>query len=278
MFAGRNLLIATKHAKENVIQPIFEKNLDVICHINSKFDTDALGTFSGEIERHLSVIETLRQKCILAAEHEGFDLVVASEGSFGMHPTLFFAAADDEVMMLLDLKNNIEIVAREISLETNFSSELITTVEQLETFTKKVHFPSHGIILKSSENNAEIIYKDIKEFDVLIEKFQELKLKFSTLFVETDMRAHRNPTRMQVIKMCTEKLVTKINNTCPNCDFPGFDVTQTIKGLPCENCGLPTKSTLAVIYTCKKCTFHKEEKFPNNKKFEEPTYCDYCNP
>ena len=109
MFAVRKLLIATKHGKESVIQPLFEKELNVICHVNTTFDTDTLGTFSGEIERPLSVMETLRKKCLLAAEEEGFDLIVASEGSFGMHPTLFFAAADDECMLFLDIKNNIEI-------------------------------------------------------------------------------------------------------------------------------------------------------------------------
>lgn len=278
MFTGRKLLIATKHAKESVIQPLFEKEFNVTCHTNTTFDTDILGTFSGEIERRFSTMETLRKKCLLAAQEEKFDLIVASEGSFGTHPTLFFAAADDKFMLFLDLKNNIEISSREISLETNFSGEEVNTSNQLLVFAEKALFPSHALILKSSEKNPEIIYKGIVQKEDLLNKFQELKSKFSSVFVETDMRAHLNPTRMQVIQKATEKLVAKIKKTCPSCNFPGFDVEEIIKGLPCDNCGLPTKSTLALKYSCKNCDFKQEQKFPNNKKFEEPTFCDYCNP
>jgi hypothetical protein len=51
MFEGRRLLIATKHHKEQVIAPVFEKELAVQCFTSDEFDTDSLGTFSGEIER-----------------------------------------------------------------------------------------------------------------------------------------------------------------------------------------------------------------------------------
>lgn len=40
MFQGRKLLIATKHKKENVIAPIFEKEFGVNCFVSDKFDTD----------------------------------------------------------------------------------------------------------------------------------------------------------------------------------------------------------------------------------------------
>lgn len=124
MFEGRKLLIATKHKKETVIAPLFEKHFKVECVV-SQFDTDLLGTFSGEIERKLDVIETLQKKCLSAVENTTFDLVVASEGSFGVHPTMFFAQADDELIMFKDIKNNIEIIARNLSLETNFDGTLI---------------------------------------------------------------------------------------------------------------------------------------------------------
>ena len=49
MFAGRKVLIATKHKKELVLSPILEKELVVSCFVSEQFDTDILGTFSGEI-------------------------------------------------------------------------------------------------------------------------------------------------------------------------------------------------------------------------------------
>ena len=51
MFEGRNLLIATKHRKETVIAPLFSDAFGVHCFISDEFDTDSLGTFSGEIAR-----------------------------------------------------------------------------------------------------------------------------------------------------------------------------------------------------------------------------------
>lgn len=278
MFKNRKLLIATKHQKELVIAPLLEKHLEVKCVLNENFDTDLLGTFSGEIERKLTVIETLRQKCLLAVKNTDFDLVMASEGSFGSHPTLFFASADDEFLMFKDLKNDIEIVARNLSIDTNFDSCLVKNQENLEKFALKVKFPSHGIILKSSENNPEVIIKDSETLSDLIKNYEILKQNYNGVFAETDMRANKNPTRMLVISQTTQKLIEKITCLCPKCQFPGFEIKEVNAGLPCDLCGFKTKSTLSYTYGCSKCDFKEEEFYPLGKKTEDPTYCDFCNP
>lgn len=91
MFEGRKVLIATKHKKELVIAPILEKELSISSYVSEQFDTDILGTFSGEIERKDDALTTLRNKCIHAANASNSDLVIASEGSFGAHPSIFCA-------------------------------------------------------------------------------------------------------------------------------------------------------------------------------------------
>jgi hypothetical protein len=83
---------------------------------------------------------------------------------------------------------------------------------------------------------------------------------------------------LKVIERAAIKLVEKINSLCPNCSMPGFEITNTQKGLPCNQCNFPTQSTLSYIYTCKKCFFIKEEKFPKGKHTEDPMYCYVCNP
>ncbi|MDO9153157.1 MAG: hypothetical protein Q7U47_05530 [Paludibacter sp.] len=90
MFLHRKLIIATKHEKESIIAPILEKELGVTCFINKNFNTDELGTFTGEIERVLDPISTAREKCIRAMNLSNCDLGVASEGSFAPHPSIFF--------------------------------------------------------------------------------------------------------------------------------------------------------------------------------------------
>lgn len=278
MFTGRRLVIATKHEKEKVIAPLLEKALGVCCFVKEDFDTDTLGTFTGEIERKLDPIATARQKCLMAMELANCDLGIASEGSFGSHPSLFFVNADDEFLIFIDKKNNFEIIARELSMETNFNGKEIETEKDLFEFADSVKFPSHGLILRSSKEDYNQIIKGIIDASKLKEAFEELIEKSDSIYAETDMRAMYNPTRMSVIETATKKLVNKINSCCPECNVPGFGVTDVKKGLACNLCGSPTNSTLSFIYSCKKCNFKKEELHPHQKTSEDPMYCDYCNP
>lgn len=278
MFEGRTLLIATKHQKEKVITPIFEKELGVKCIVSQQFDTDVLGTFTGEVERENDPITTVVEKCRAAMSLENCDLAIASEGSFGAHPSVFFASADEEFLVLLDEKNKLEIIAREISLETNFAGAEVATERDLLEFAAKAGFPQHGLIIRKEAQDATHLVKGITDETKLLDTLEEYQKLFGKAFVETDMRAMYNPTRMRVIEKTAKKLVEKIKNVCPDCQMPGFDITKVVKGLPCGQCGFPTKSTLSYVYSCKKCDFEKEEKYPNQKKHEDPMYCDFCNP
>lgn len=278
MFKGRKLIIATKHGKEKVIAPIFEKELGVICFVDLNFDTDQHGTFSGEVERREDPVTTARDKCLIAMELNNCDLAIASEGSFGQHPTIFFIPADEEILIFIDKKNGFEIIARELSSETNFNGSEIQTEKNLLEFAAKSNFPSHGLILKKSKNEFGDIVKGITNEDQLIKDFYSLIDKFGTAYIETDMRAMYNPTRMKIIASATKKLIKKINSLCPVCNMPGFGITDAKEGLPCELCNFPTRSTISYIYSCQKCSYTKEDKYPKGKQTEDPMYCDYCNP
>jgi len=278
MFENRTIVIATMHKKESVIAPLLEDSFNLKCVVPSEFDSDSLGTFSGEIERKEDPISTLRQKCLLAIKTSKLDLVIASEGSFGAHPSLFFAQANDELVMLLDTKNDLEIVARELSTETNFAAQTIKNEAELIEFAEKVHFPSHGIILRKSEKDFTKIYKGITKWEDLKFYFEEIRKENGTAYAETDMRALFNPTRMKNIEAATRSLVEKLKSKCPSCQTPGFDVTDFISGLPCEWCSRPTQTLLKKIVSCKKCEFKKEVLFPTGKKVESPEFCNHCNP
>ncbi|UUV22742.1 DUF6671 family protein [Paenimyroides aestuarii] len=278
MFEGRTLLIATKHQKEKVIAPIFEKAFGVKCIVSQQFDTDVLGTFTGEVARENDPITTVIEKCRAAMSLENCDLVIASEGSFGAHPSVFFASADEEFLVLLDEKNKLEIIAREISLETNFAGAEVATERDLLEFAAKAGFPQHGLIIRKEAQDATHLVKGITDETTLLNSFKEFQQLYEKAFVETDMRAMYNPTRMRVIEKTAKKLVEKIKRNCPNCQTPGFDITEAVKGLPCELCGFSTRSTLSYIYSCKKCDYQTEEKYPHQKQLEDPMYCDFCNP
>jgi hypothetical protein len=278
LFENRKLIIATMHGKESVIAPVFEREMGVKCFVDKHFDTDLLGTFSGEIERLSDPISTARKKCLLAMEQNNCDLGIASEGSFGQHPSVFFATANEEILIFIDKKNNLEIIARELSTETNFNGKLVHSESALKSFAREINFPSHALILRNEQNSFAKISKGIDNWEKLLSEYRLFKKHYSQVYVETDMRAMKNPTRMKIIEQTAEKLITKILCSCPTCFTPGFSITSAQKGLPCESCHLPTESTLYYLHSCKKCNHEEKEYFPRKIKFEDPMYCQVCNP
>ena len=278
MFKDRNLLIATKHKKELVMSPLLEEALGVRCFIDQNLDTDILGTFTGEIERKDDPLTTARKKCLLAADVTNCDLIVASEGSFFPHPLFQFSYIDVEILCLMDLKNNLEIIVYEQSNETNFNGQAVKSITELEDFCRNVGFPSHGLILRKSQNDHVGIIKGIQTNEQLTSYYNYFMDTYGEAFIETDMRAMFNPTRQKVIKQATEALVKKIRNLCPLCKTPGFGITSSLPGLPCEICHYPTKSIKSHIYLCQKCSHTENVDFPNGKYSEDAMYCDMCNP
>jgi hypothetical protein len=277
-FEGRKLIVATKHGKEKVIAPILEKELNVQCFVDSTFDSDVFGTFTGEIERLEDPIAVLRAKCLAAMHDNNCDLGIASEGSFGAHPSFFFVPADDELMVLIDTKNEIEIIVRLLTADTNFDGQEVTNLQDLKIFAEKAGFPSHALILKKSATDISITRKGISTHNELSASFNFFVNEFSSAYVETDMRAMFNPTRMNVIEQLTHKLVQKVKQKCPKCENPGFDIVELIAGLPCACCQMPTNSTLIHRYKCLKCDHIEDIKFPNKKETEDPGFCNFCNP
>ncbi|NOT74907.1 MAG: hypothetical protein HOP08_08245 [Cyclobacteriaceae bacterium] len=276
MFQGRTLLIATKHKKERVMAPLLEAHLGVKCIPTCGLDTDLFGTFSGEVDRKEDPLNTLRNKCLKAMELHHADLAVASEGSFGPHPSLVFVSADDELVLLLDAKANFEVMGRELSVSTNFDGSQITTVNQLIDFASHVNFPSHGVITRPSKDDYSGMTKGITGWRVLRKAFQALIKKYGNCYVETDMRALFNPTRMKVIDKATQKLIERVNSCCPACNTPGFGITSVERGLPCSVCKMPTRASKYLIHSCQKCEY--VVKYPVASVFEDPRYCDFCNP
>jgi len=278
MFDNRTLVIATRHGKERVIAPILEGALGVRCTTCDTLDTDLLGTFTGEVERTLDPVATAREKCARAMRETGCDLSVASEGSFAPHPVLGVVPADDEILLLADRREGIEIVARELSLSTNFASDTVSEEAALLAFAERAGFPGHALILRRDRDSREAIHKGIRDRDDLLTVFRKLRGRYGRVSVETDMRAMHNPTRMAVIEAAARCLVERLQSLCPGCAMPGFSVTEVVRGLPCELCGLPTRAASRHICECGYCGYRSDVRNPAGKSAEDPMYCDFCNP
>lgn len=278
MFKGRSLLLATKHQKEKVLAPLFQKALGIGQVIVPDIDTDQLGTFSGETPRKGSPLDAARAKCLMAFEHSDADLVLASEGSFGPHPELLLVHSNEEWLLFMDRKNQLEVFVREVSFDTNFGGTVVYNWNDLREFTIKCQFPSHALVVKDSEIHPKKIDKGITDSQQLFEIVETYFSKGENCYVETDMRAHFNPSRMRVIEQAGIALVTKISSCCPRCQTPGFGVVKALSGLPCAWCKSPTRSTLAHLYECQKCGYQTEKIHPHQKTLESPEFCNYCNP
>lgn len=261
------------HQKERAFQELFYNAFSITCFTEPIFQTDCFGTFSGEVKREVSPLEAARQKCDAAFNEFGHDLIISSEGSFGS--SYGFITIDNELLLLKDYKNNLEIITEFSSYETNFNQQKIKTEDELNQFLTQVKFPSHAVIVKSSSGE---LFKGINDVEVL-RKIALDHFDSNHMFeVETDMRAMFNPSRMSVIEKAAEKLIGKMNALCPDCQTPGFDVLERKSGLPCELCLQPTKSIKEDVYKCKVCEHMEIKPFPNEKRFEDPMYCDFCNP
>jgi hypothetical protein len=285
LFHGRVGVLATMHQKEQVIAPILAESLGVQITVPQDFNTDQFGTFTRDIKRAGDQLNAARLKAEKVLDLTGLTLAIASEGSFGPHPSLPFLACDVEVVLLCDRTHDLEVVGQAISTQTNYSSQQVTSVESALTFAQTIGFPTHGLVampsvqaIADAPTPSALIFKGITDKTQLLDIVTELLKKFGHAHLETDMRAMHNPTRMAVIAQATHDLIQKINQCCPQCHFPGFAVVDRKAGLPCELCRLPTQLTLAITHHCKKCDFRRVTPFPEGRSLADPSHCLYCNP
>jgi len=281
-FKNRVGVLATMHKKEEIISPILEKELGIKINVPQGLNTDQFGTFTRDIERKGNQLEAARYKAKEALAITGETLAFASEGTFGPHPFLPFVPFNREIVLLLDQANELEIIGDATTTDTNYNHKVVKTFQEAYDFSVAAGFPQHGIVVQVSactKDQTEII-KGIITKEAL-KNAVELALKKSKngeIYVETDMRALYNPTRMKNIETATRDVVKNIYNLCSECSWPGFKLIESKKGLPCDWCGLPTELLCSVIYSCKKCGYSEEKLYPNGMEKADPRHCQYCNP
>lgn len=280
IYRNEPIAFATKHHKEKVIAPFFEKKLGSRLLIPC-VDTDLLGTFSGEVERSGSALEIVEQKARLGMKVSGLPLGLASEGSFTPHPSIPFMPCDREILFFVDEIRGFSFHESFLSIKTNYSYQEVEAFEEVLNFLSKAQFPEHGVFLHPSPwINKNIIFKDLNDigsmqnaFDICKEQSPE-----GRVFIKTDMRAHRNPSRQKVISALARRLIHRLLTPCPACQMPGWGHIKTVTGLPCSACHTPTQEVHHDVYGCTSCDTQKvwPENAPN--LFASPAHCINCNP
>lgn len=277
MYHNINIVLATKHAKEEAIREPFERAFAAKIFVPTDFDTDQFGTFTGEVIRQGTALDAVINKAKQAAAMYGYEYAIASEGSFGPHPTFFFAAADIEVMTFIDTKQNFIVTESEIFTETNYGHLDINEKTDYSDFLAKIKFGSHGLILKSADDHT-ILAKGITRKQDLDSLIKQSFKTYTNLRLETDMRAMMNPTRMKAIHQLTYKLISRIKTPCRACNAPGFGKVSAQGNLSCMACGMPTNLYATLQHSCIQCAHTDTKPRPDGMTHADPSYCPNCNP
>ena len=275
-------VLATMHGKERVISPLLEQALGLRVRLPTALDTDRFGTFSREIARTGSQLEAARAKIYAAFDADPTARVgVASEGSFGPHPFIPFLAFGLELVVLIDRVSGFELIGQDASPHTNSSQQLVWNSDEAVAFAERIGFPEHGVLvigaLDGQPAPACALIKDITDAAGLEAAVRKTLAVCGSAFIETDMRADRNPTRMAAIERATRDLLRRFSSQCPACNLRGFDVTERISGLPCEWCGGPTNAIRHHVLQCHACG-HREERPATTSATANPGQCNFCNP
>jgi hypothetical protein len=280
-FAGRTLGVATMHGKERAVGPILQRTLGLSGFVVLPgIDTDRFGSFSGEVQRTLDPLNACIAKARHGAEVSGLDLVIASEGSFGPYPPAPFVSCDEEFLALYDARDDRLFTHRHVSLETMFGGEAVHHPDEALAFGTRMGFPDHHLVLRPHKvfSPGDTLHKGVSDHDALVRITTALLDVHRTCWVESDLRAMANPTRMRVIEATAQRFADELQRACPYCGACWFRITGSRSGLPCGFCGTPTASTRSYVRSCWKCLLEMHEPRPDGKETEEQQYCPICNP
>jgi hypothetical protein len=274
------IVLTSKHHKARAIAPPFTQHLGA--RVDScELDTDQLGTFSGEVERDGDALHCARRKCNWGMDTSGSEFGLASEGSFGPHPVLPFIAMGHELLLFIDRQRGFELHLAQASEETNFRSAAFADWDEARGFAQKARFPSHALIVRPDQPGAAPgLVKGITTEAELKAAFSSAKQASDNgkAWLETDMRAHLNPTRMQQIGLLAGQLARRLACACPACNSPGWGQTGADTGLPCAWCGTATALVMAQRHGCVSCEHEQRLPRPDGLTVADPGRCPVCNP
>ncbi len=283
LYQGRAAALATMHGKEAAVAPPISELLGVDVSVPGNIDTDALGTFTGEIERPGDMLETARIKAEVGIELTGSKLAIASEGAYGPHPFLPYVASGTELIIWLDVENGVEVHEQTFVRRTNYTTLVLRPGEPVTALLERADFPQHALIVMPREPEQDVPLEPVKGIRDHAELRQAIESAAAAstdgyALVQSDMRAHMNPMRMQAISIVARRLATRLLNRCHECDAPGFGIVRRETGLPCELCGTPTPLLYRDVLGCARCPYEVTLPHGDGRQAADPRYCEICNP
>lgn len=276
MIENQVIFFVTKHKKEQIVAPSFLVGFQANV-IALDWDTDSLGTFSGEKERVLDPLPNARKKIELAIESGANGrFYLASEGSFVPHPEIPWLTMNEECLLFFDRKTGMQMHVFQYSEDVFFRKEKLASQDRLIKLLHDFDFPNHGLILKLSKGRELRIQKDFTSVEEVNHLVETMLNDGWGIEMESDLRAHQNPTRQNNIKKAGERLVEELKLNCPSCGSYGQNIKKRIEGVPCANCSIPSQQIKSYLRECYFCSHTWEQDLKNPPI--DPQFCFWCNP
>lgn len=275
-WAGERIALLTRHGKEQVLGPLLASVTGARVELVDDVDTDAFGTFTREVPRAGSQLDAARRKAALAVAHSGARFGLGSEGAFAPGP-FGLGSQNVELVVLADPESSLEIIGRAVAPGLH-QHGVVSTLAELKALARRAGFPEHGLVVRPDGADDPRLRKGLRSWPELERAFDAALRESATgtVFVENDLRAHQHPTRRAVIARAGRDLVERLTRCCPACHSPGFGALSPVPGLPCRDCGAPTREALAIELACP-CCAHRERE-PHGAATAAPSCCDHCNP
>ena len=275
-YTGQSAALATRHGKEFAIAPPFQDVVGMNIAL-ADIDTDAFGTFTGEVPRHETPLKTAIAKAQAGIEASGLSFGLASEGTIGPDSQTPFITSDLEIIVFVDTER--ALVISECARATNVVAfrASIRPEDDIRSLVERADFPRHGVIVRSTESDYALIFKGISDYMDLDSAIKQCFAQTGEAIIENDFRAHHSPTRMAVISACATRLAQRVATVCPECASPGWGRIEPDRGLPCSACGTVVATAIrADREGCPACTAVRERIRP--EQHTDPRWCPNCNP
>ena len=280
VYRGATVVFGTQHGKEAQVAPAFLTILGATVVAPTVLDTDQFGTFTGDVPRKLSPLDSARAKARLAMASTGGSLALASEASYGSLMGMGWAG-HEEILVFVDDGRGIEIVEGYRTLGTPGRVLRAAAYADISQELTRAGWPAQAVIVRPASPTAGAVgglTKGITDLDTLADAIagaSELSVDGLAL-IEPDLRAHHNPSRRDVLTHLGVSVAQRLATACPVCASPGWGKTRTYSGLACGQCGLPTEQPLADGWSCVGCAH--EHTAPRPGPAADPRWCDRCNP
>jgi hypothetical protein len=280
-YRNRRAVLATKHHKEKAISRPLQEAIGLSVFVPADLDTDLLGTFSGEVERDGTPSNVVVRKARFGMAAAGVALGVASEGSFRPHAELSFVVGCHELMAFVDDDVGLVVVEDLFTLDTNFGNAKARDTAGMFEFLDRAKFPTHGLIVVPNDRIKvghddrirlvlenvpdQQVFKGISDLAKLDQVVRRCAAMSSDGFahVETDMRAHFNPTRMRTINALAVQLGQRLATPCPKCGAPGWGRLSATWEMPVDGAPFVARETVG----CAGCG-HRQES-PSGPDFDQ---------